>query len=77
MEIEKKSSKRNRKKLSKYKKEEELMAKEQKDLEEDIDNVDTKDGYERLILRNPNSSYLWIRYVAFVLEKEDMKHARK
>jgi len=63
-------------KMSKYEKEEKLRWKEQKDLEEDIDNVDSKDGYERLILRNPNSSFLWIRYVAFTLESEDIKKAR-
>lgn len=53
------------------------MKKEQQILEEDIDNVDSKEGYERLILRNPNSSYLWIRYLAFMMKVEGVKAARK
>jgi len=53
------------------------LKKEQQILEEDIDNVDSKEGYERLILRNPNSSYLWIRYLAFMMKIEGVKAARK
>jgi len=45
-------------------------------LEEDIDNVDSKNGFERLILRNPNSSYLWIKYLAFTMQNGSIDEAR-
>jgi rRNA biogenesis protein RRP5 len=35
------------------------------------------EDYERLILGSPNSSYLWIKYMAFQLELAELEKARK
>lgn len=31
----------------------------------DDQQPETKDDFEKLILTNPNSSYIWIQYMAF------------
>lgn len=37
---------------------------------------ETEDDYERLILKNPNDSTVWINFMAFSMEKEGIKSAR-
>ena len=68
--------KRKKKALSRYQEEAEMKSIEQNSLKEDINSIASNDGFERFILRNPNSSFLWIRYVAFRMENEDILASR-
>lgn len=36
----------------------------------------SKDDFERLVIATPNSSYIWIQYVAFHLQSADVESAR-
>jgi rRNA biogenesis protein RRP5 len=35
------------------------------------------DDFERLLVANPDQSYLWIQYMAFMLDNVDASAARK
>jgi len=70
------------------KKSKKLKAKEKEDLEKQVskreeDLLDphrmpqTADDYERLLLASPNSSFLWIKYMAFQLGMTEIDKARK
>ncbi|MFO0131038.1 MAG: hypothetical protein ACK52J_00060 [bacterium] len=37
---------------------------------------ENEDDFEKLILKTPNDSFVWINYVAFKMEKEGIKNAR-
>lgn len=37
---------------------------------------ESEDDFEKLILKNPNSSYVWIKYIAFKMEKAGIEEAR-
>jgi len=64
MDIEQKKSKKKRaKKAQQLAEEEEIRAKEEELLAEALPK--TADDYEKLLLASPNSSFLWIKYMAF------------
>nr|CRZ23505.1 Bm2236 [Brugia malayi] len=56
-------------------KEKKLMARERKILEADWIPDNTND-FDRLVTGSPNSSILWIRYITFFLEQNDIDKAR-
>jgi rRNA biogenesis protein RRP5 len=60
---EKKGKKKRAKKAQQAAEEEELAAKEDELLAEALPK--TADDYEKLLLASPNSSFLWIKYMAF------------
>lgn len=69
-----KLTKRAKKKL-KEKRELEIRAAEQKRLEGG-QAPDSVDEYERLVRASPNSSFVWIKYMAFLLSIADVDKAR-
>lgn len=71
---DKKLTKRAKKKL-KEKRELEIRAAEQKRLEGG-QAPDSVDGYEQLVRASPNSSFVWIKYMAFLLSIADVEKAR-
>lgn len=50
------------------------MAAEERLLEKDIPR--NADEFEKLIRSSPNSSFMWIKYMAFVLSLADIEKAR-
>lgn len=47
------------------------------EIERQVDEVPkTKDDYERLIMGSPNSSFIWIQYMAFYMEMQELTQAR-
>lgn len=71
----KKSSSRRAKKSENIQKEK-LIAKREIDLLEDKRNPEVSEDYERLLLSEPNNSFLWIKYMAFQLELAEPGKAR-
>lgn len=71
---DRKLTKRAKKKL-KEKRELEIRAAEQKRLEGG-QAPDSVDGYEQLVRASPNSSFVWIKYMAFLLSIADVEKAR-
>jgi len=76
MDIEQKKSKKKRaKKAQQLAEEEEIRAKEEELLAEALPK--TADDYEKLLLASPNSSFLWIKYMAFQLSIAEIEKARE
>lgn len=65
---------RQKNKIAKEKKEQEIRAAEDRLLEKDAPK--TADEFEKLIRSSPNSSFVWIKYVAFMLDQADVEQAR-
>jgi len=55
----------------------EVREREKKLLDEQEKELKTSDDYEKLLLKNPNSSYIWIQYVAFKFQKDGIEKARQ
>lgn len=62
------------KKKEKEEREREIRAAEERLLEKDIPR--TADEFERLVRSSPNSSFVWIKYMAFMLSLADIEKAR-
>ena len=54
--------------------EREITAAEERLLEEDMPR--TVDEFEKLTRSSPNSSFIWIKYMAFMLSLADVEKAR-
>lgn len=54
--------------------EKEIRAAEQRLLENDVPR--TPDEFEKLVRSSPNSSFVWIKYMAFMLSIADVEKAR-
>ena len=66
----------DRKKAAERKREEERIREREDRLLDRDATPETDDDFERLILSEPNSSYLWIKYIAFQLSLADIDAAR-
>ncbi|KAL6540426.1 hypothetical protein OROMI_024309 [Orobanche minor] len=71
--MEDKNIKRSKKK-AREEKEREIRAAEERLLEKDIPR--NADEFEKLIRSSPNSSFIWIKYMAFMLSLADIEKAR-
>ncbi|XP_062112321.1 rRNA biogenesis protein RRP5 isoform X2 [Humulus lupulus] len=67
-------SKREAKKKAKKEREREIRAAEERLLEKDIPR--TAEEFEKLVRGSPNSSFVWIKFMAFVLSMADIEKAR-
>ncbi|PSS36280.1 RRNA biogenesis protein [Actinidia chinensis var. chinensis] len=67
-------SKRRAKRKEKEEREREIMAAEERLLEKDIPR--SADEFEKLVRSSPNSSFIWIKYMAFMLSLADVENAR-
>ncbi|XP_042394409.1 rRNA biogenesis protein RRP5-like [Zingiber officinale] len=65
---------RRAKKKAEEEKELEISASEERHLQNDIPM--TEDEFEKLVRSSPNSSFVWINYMAFMLRLADIKKAR-
>lgn len=74
LEEPQKKSKRS-KKRAKKEAEEAIARKELSLLHEEAPQV--ADDFERLLVANPNSSYMWIKYMAFYIQMTEIENARK
>ncbi|RWW10799.1 hypothetical protein GW17_00025642 [Ensete ventricosum] len=70
------AAKRDRclKKKAKDEKELEIIAAEERRLQNDMPR--TEDEFEKLVRRSPNSSFVWIKYMAFMLSVAETEKAR-
>ncbi|XP_057496360.1 rRNA biogenesis protein RRP5 [Actinidia eriantha] len=67
-------SKRRAKRKEKEEREREIMAAEERLLEKDVPR--SADEFEKLVRSSPNSSFIWIKYMAFMLSLADVENAR-
>uniref|UniRef100_A0A5B7AEH9 rRNA biogenesis protein RRP5 n=1 Tax=Davidia involucrata TaxID=16924 RepID=A0A5B7AEH9_DAVIN len=67
-------NKKRAKKKAREEREREIMAAEERLLEKDIPR--TADEFEKLVRSSPNSSFVWIKYMAFMLSLADVEKAR-
>ncbi|GFY93587.1 similar to RIBOSOMAL RNA PROCESSING 5 [Actinidia rufa] len=67
-------SKRQAKRKEKEEREREIRAAEERLLEKDVPR--SADEFEKLVRSSPNSSFVWIKYMAFVLSLADVENAR-
>ncbi|MCL7028348.1 hypothetical protein MKW94_013557 [Papaver nudicaule] len=67
-------NKRSIKKKAKEERELEVSAAEQRLLEKDVPR--TADEFEKFVRSSPNSSFVWIKYMAFMLSLADIEKAR-
>ncbi|GAB4851487.1 hypothetical protein Ancab_030889 [Ancistrocladus abbreviatus] len=67
-------SHRRAKRRAREEREQEIWAAEQRLLEGDIPR--TTDEFEKLVRSSPNSSFLWIKYMSFMLSLADVEGAR-
>ncbi|XP_050226780.1 rRNA biogenesis protein RRP5 [Mercurialis annua] len=65
---------RQEKKKKKEEREQEIRAAEERLLEKDVPR--TPDEFEKLVHSSPNSSFVWIKYMAFMLDLSDIEKAR-
>ncbi|XP_078436680.1 RIBOSOMAL RNA PROCESSING 5 [Wolffia australiana] len=72
--LDSKRSKKQMKKREKEEREAEICAAEERRLLQDVPR--TEDEFERLVRSSPNSSFLWIKYMAFLLSLADVEKAR-
>lgn len=72
-EIIEQKNKRARKK-AREEREQEIRAAEERLLEKDIPK--STDEFEKLVRSSPNSSFIWIKYMAFLLSLADVEKAR-
>ena len=54
--------------------EHEIRAAEERQWEKDVTR--TADEFEKLVRTSPNSSFVWIKYMAFMLNSADIEKAR-
>jgi len=73
--MEDESTSKKAKKLAKQNEEQRISMKESELLEGDK-APETIADYERLIVASPNDSYLWIKYMAFLLSMTEIEKAR-
>ncbi|XP_072958510.1 rRNA biogenesis protein RRP5 isoform X2 [Typha angustifolia] len=73
-EVVGKESDRRIKKKAKEQRELEISAAEQRSLQKVIPS--TADEFEKLVRSSPNSSFVWINYMAFMLDLADIEKAR-
>ncbi|XP_061360719.1 rRNA biogenesis protein RRP5 isoform X2 [Gastrolobium bilobum] len=66
--------KRREKKKTKEEREKQIRAAEERLLEEDVPR--TADEYEKLVRSSPNSSFVWIKYMDFMISLADVEKAR-
>lgn len=52
------------------------MRKAEKKFLDNKNEVETEEDFEKLLLKNPNSSFFWTNYIAFGMEKEGIEKAR-
>jgi rRNA biogenesis protein RRP5 len=78
-DMNKPSSHKSRKKQAQRRREEEEITRRETALADGTadENPETAGDFERLLAGNPNSSELWIRYMAFYLSLADIPSARK
>ncbi|ONM52251.1 RNA binding [Zea mays] len=69
-----KKSDKQLKKEARKQRELEISAMEERALQEDIPQ--TPDDFEKLVRSSPNSSFIWIKYMATLLDLADVKKAR-
>ncbi|PSS21108.1 RRNA biogenesis protein [Actinidia chinensis var. chinensis] len=67
-------SKRQAKRKEKEQREREIRAAEERLLEKDVPR--SADEFEKLVRSSPNSNFVWIKYMAFVLSLADVENAR-
>lgn len=70
-----KSKKRRDKAKLNREREAQIRESEARKLEDDAAPASVED-FEKLVLSNPNSSYIWIRYAAFLLSLSEIEKAR-
>ncbi|KAF8768533.1 hypothetical protein HU200_007543 [Digitaria exilis] len=73
-EVTAKKSDKHLKKEAKKQRELEISALEERTLQGDIPR--TPDDFEKLVRSSPNSSFVWIKYMAFLLDLADVEKAR-
>ncbi|KAI3417734.1 uncharacterized protein J3R85_014181 [Psidium guajava] len=73
-EVKNVENRKQTKKKEKEDREREIRAAEERLLEKDIPR--TADEFERLVRSSPNSSFVWIKYMAFMLSLADIEKAR-
>ncbi|KAK7392757.1 hypothetical protein VNO78_21204 [Psophocarpus tetragonolobus] len=66
--------KRREKKKAKEEREKQIRAAEERLLEEDVPR--TADEFEKLIRSSPNSSFVWLKYMDFMISMADVEKAR-
>ncbi|MED6145261.1 hypothetical protein PIB30_023503 [Stylosanthes scabra] len=66
--------KRREKKKAKEEREKQIRAAEERLLEEDVPR--TADEFEKLVRSSPNSSFIWINYMDFMISLADVEKAR-
>ncbi|KAI4332058.1 hypothetical protein L6164_016997 [Bauhinia variegata] len=66
--------KRRAKKKAKEEREKEIRAAEERLLEQDVPR--TADEFEKLVRSSPNSSFIWIKYMDFMISLADVEKAR-
>ena len=81
-EIDEKSTKgpSRKKKKTQFEAIDKEIAKKEESLFErrlDADSAETSDDYERLLIANPNSSLIWIRYIVFYLQSAEIDKSRQ
>lgn len=74
LDTEDEKSKRRAKKKANEEREREISAAEERLLEKDIPR--SADEFEKLVRSSPNSSFVWIKYMAFMLSLADVENAR-
>lgn len=52
------------------------MRKAEKKFLENKNEVETEEDFEKLLLKNPNSSFFWTNYIALGMESEGIEKAR-
>jgi len=57
--------------------EEDRVREEENALVDDSNTPQSPEAFDRLLLGSPNSSYLWVKYVAFYLQMTEIDNARK
>ncbi|XP_022743667.1 rRNA biogenesis protein RRP5 isoform X2 [Durio zibethinus] len=67
-------NKRLAKKKAKEERERVIRAAEERQLEKDVPR--TADEFEKIVRSSPNSSFVWIKYMAFMLNSADIEKAR-
>jgi len=75
---EKKADKKSGKKALKERiKEEQQIRKKEQSIKNQTDMPESIDDFERLLFANPDQSYVWIQYIAFLLERLGIDSARR
>lgn len=67
---------KRQKEADRRRKEEEIRKQEAKLIDSEA-QPEQRDDFEKLVLKNPNSSYVWIQFMAWVIEKEGIQAARE